>query len=74
MVTDYGMDDGGVGVRVPLGSRIFSSPRSPDTLGSVERLGYELDDGGIGSLICGRAEIIVFFIMSRPAVNPPNLL
>jgi hypothetical protein len=28
----YGLDDRGVGVRVPLGSRIFSSPRSPDRL------------------------------------------
>jgi hypothetical protein len=30
--TDYGLDDGGVGVRVPVGSRIFSSPRRPDRL------------------------------------------
>jgi hypothetical protein len=28
----YGLDDGGVGVRVPVGSRIFSSPRRPDRL------------------------------------------
>jgi hypothetical protein len=26
----YGLDDRGVGVRVPVGSRIFSSPRRPD--------------------------------------------
>jgi hypothetical protein len=26
----YGMDDRGVGVQVPAGSRIFSSPRRPD--------------------------------------------
>jgi hypothetical protein len=26
----YGLDGGGVGVRVPVGSRIFSSPRRPD--------------------------------------------
>jgi hypothetical protein len=28
--TCYGMDDSGVGVQVPVGSRIFSSPRHPD--------------------------------------------
>jgi hypothetical protein len=28
----YGMDDRGVGVRVPVGSRIFSSPQRPDRL------------------------------------------
>jgi hypothetical protein len=28
----YGLDDSGVGVRVPVGSRIFSSPRHPDRL------------------------------------------
>jgi hypothetical protein len=32
IVTGYGLDDGGVGVRVPVGSRIFSSPRRPDRL------------------------------------------
>jgi hypothetical protein len=31
-VTDYGLDDGGAGVRVPVGSRSFSSPRRPDRL------------------------------------------
>jgi hypothetical protein len=30
IVIGYGRDDRGVGVRVPVGSRIFSSPRSPD--------------------------------------------
>jgi hypothetical protein len=30
--TGYGLDDRGVGVRVPVGSRIFSSPRRPDQL------------------------------------------
>jgi hypothetical protein len=30
IVTGYGMDDRVVGVRVPVGSRIFSSPRRPD--------------------------------------------
>jgi hypothetical protein len=28
----YELDDGGVGVRVPVGSRIFSSPNRPDLL------------------------------------------
>jgi hypothetical protein len=28
----YGLDDRGVGVRVPVGSRIFSSPSCPDRL------------------------------------------
>jgi hypothetical protein len=30
IVTGYGMDDRGVGVRVPVGSRIVPSPRRPD--------------------------------------------
>jgi hypothetical protein len=28
----YGLDDRGFGVRIPVGSRIFSSPRRPDRL------------------------------------------
>jgi hypothetical protein len=32
IATGYGLDDRGVGVRVPVGSRIFSSPRSPHRL------------------------------------------
>jgi hypothetical protein len=32
ITTGYGLEDRGVGVRVPVGSRIFSSPRSPDLL------------------------------------------
>jgi hypothetical protein len=32
IATGYGLDDQGVGVRVPVGSRIFSSPRRPDRL------------------------------------------
>jgi hypothetical protein len=32
IATGYGLDDRGVGVRVPVGSRIFSSPRRPDGL------------------------------------------
>jgi hypothetical protein len=32
IATGYGLDDRGLGVRVPVGSRIFSSPRRPDRL------------------------------------------
>jgi hypothetical protein len=32
IATGYGPDDRGVGVRVLVGSRIFSSPRRPDRL------------------------------------------
>jgi hypothetical protein len=32
IATVYGLDDRGVGVRVPVGSRIFSSLRRPDRL------------------------------------------
>jgi hypothetical protein len=30
IATGYGLDDRGVGVRVPVGSRTFFSPRRPD--------------------------------------------
>jgi hypothetical protein len=30
IVTGYGLDDGGVGVRVPVGSRIFTTACRPD--------------------------------------------
>jgi hypothetical protein len=36
--TGYGLDDGGVGVRVPVGSKIFSSPRRPDRLWGLPSL------------------------------------
>jgi hypothetical protein len=32
IATGYGLDDLGIGVRVPGGSRIFSSPNRPDRL------------------------------------------
>jgi hypothetical protein len=32
IATGYGLDDQGVRVRVPVGSRIFSSPSRPDRL------------------------------------------
>jgi hypothetical protein len=48
--TDYGLDDQRVGVRVPVGSRIFSSPNRPDRLWSPLNLlsnGYRgLSPGG----------------------------
>jgi hypothetical protein len=49
IATGYGLDDRGVGVRVPGGSRIFSSPRRPDWLWAgvlsrgVKRQGREAD-------------------------------
>jgi hypothetical protein len=39
--TGYGMDDRGIGVRVPVGSRIFSSPRRPDRRRDPPSLLYE---------------------------------
>jgi hypothetical protein len=38
IATDYRLDYRGVGVRVPAGSRIFSSPRCPDRLWSPPSL------------------------------------
>jgi hypothetical protein len=32
IATSYGLDGRGIGVRVPVGSRIFSSPNRPDRL------------------------------------------
>jgi hypothetical protein len=32
IATGYGLDDQGVGVRVPVGSKIFTSPYHPDRL------------------------------------------
>jgi hypothetical protein len=32
IATGYGLDDRGVGVLVPIGLKIFSSPRRPDWL------------------------------------------
>jgi hypothetical protein len=36
IATSYGLDDRGVGVRVPVGSKIFSSPDRPDRLRSTQ--------------------------------------
>jgi hypothetical protein len=38
IATGYGLDDRGVGVRVPVGSRIFLSPRRPDRLSGSPKL------------------------------------
>jgi hypothetical protein len=38
LVIGYGLDDRGVRVRVPVGSRILSSPRRPDQLWSPPSL------------------------------------
>jgi hypothetical protein len=51
ITTGYGLDDRRVGIRVPVGSRIFSSPRRPDWLWGftqppiqwVKRQGREAD-------------------------------
>jgi hypothetical protein len=40
VATGYGLDDRGVGFRVPLGSRIVSSPRRPDRLWGPPNLLY----------------------------------
>jgi hypothetical protein len=51
IATGYGMEDRGVGVRVPVGSRIFSSPRSPGRLWSPPNL---LSNGHRGLLPRGK--------------------
>jgi hypothetical protein len=46
MATGYGLDDQGVGVLIPVGSRIFFSPRRPNRLWGPPRLlfnGYRGD-------------------------------
>jgi hypothetical protein len=46
IATGYGLEGGEVGVRVPVGSRIFSSPSRPDRLWCPLNL---LSDGYRGS-------------------------
>jgi hypothetical protein len=36
--TGYDLDDRGIGVRLPVGSRIFSSPHRPDRLWGTSSL------------------------------------
>jgi hypothetical protein len=52
IVTAYGLDDRGVGVWVPVGSNIFSSPRRPDRLWGPPNL-YPMGNGN--SLPGGKA-------------------
>jgi hypothetical protein len=52
IATGYGLDDRGVGVRVPVGSRIFSSPSRPDWLWGPLNL---LSNGYRGSFPGGKA-------------------
>jgi hypothetical protein len=43
IATGYGLDDRGVGVRVPVGARIFSFPSRPDW---VHPTSYQMGTGG----------------------------
>jgi hypothetical protein len=52
ITTDYGMDGEGVGVRVPVWSKIFSTPRLPDRLWGPPNL---LPNGYRGSFPGGKA-------------------
>jgi hypothetical protein len=52
ITTGYGLEDRGTGVRVPVGSRIFSSPRHPDRLWGPPSL---LSNGYGGSFPGGKA-------------------
>jgi hypothetical protein len=45
ITTGYRLDDRGVGVRVPVGSRIFSSPCRPDRSGA-HLASYPMGTGG----------------------------
>jgi hypothetical protein len=45
IVTAYGLDDGGAGVRVPVGSRIFTSP-IVQTGSGVHPISYTMGSGG----------------------------
>jgi hypothetical protein len=42
IATGYGLDDRGVGIRVPVESRIFSSPRRPDRFWGPHSRGVKL--------------------------------
>jgi hypothetical protein len=53
IATGYGLDDRGVGVRVPVGSRIFCSPLRPDRLWGPHN---NLSNGYWGSFLGGKAD------------------
>jgi hypothetical protein len=53
IVTGYGLDDRGIGVRVPVGSRILYSPRPPDRIWSPPDL---LSNGCGGGSFPGRVK------------------
>jgi hypothetical protein len=46
IATGYGLDDRRVGVRVPVGSIIFSSPCRPDWLWGPQPISYPMGNGG----------------------------
>jgi hypothetical protein len=52
IATGYGLNDRGFGVRVPIGSRVFSSPRRPDRLWGSPNL---LSNGYLGRFPRGKA-------------------
>jgi hypothetical protein len=52
IASGYGLDDRGIGVRVPVMSRIFSSPRSPAGSGAYPA-SYPMSTGG--SFLRGKA-------------------
>jgi hypothetical protein len=78
IATSYGLDDRGVGVRVPVGSGIFSSPDHPDRLWGPPNLLY---NGYRGLFPRGKAAgredftfyflLIVVQIFSTPSPPPP---
>jgi hypothetical protein len=53
IATGYWLDDRGVGVQVPMGSRIFTSPCRPDRLSEVHQTLYPMGSGG--SFLGGKA-------------------
>jgi hypothetical protein len=71
IATDYRLDDRGFGFRVPVGSRIFSSPRRPDRLWGLPNL---LSNGYQGSMPMSIVSQTVFrgtlVVRVRPLYGP----